>query len=104
MNIIRLLEKILHCICRARIFGRTRALKGRIPVQVGSSNGNDLHSFELVPDLLNHPIFESLLKRSGEEFGYSYEGPLRIACEIDLFRNLVRCLLECSGISNDRCV
>ncbi|KAK9109624.1 hypothetical protein Sjap_017684 [Stephania japonica] len=76
-----LLKKM--CCC-----GSKSSQAGRIRVYVGQCS-NVLSKFELEAYYLNHPLFEALLKLSGEELGYSYEGPLRISCEIDLFKYLL---------------
>lgn len=48
--------------------------------------------FELEADYLSHPLFGDLLRLSVEEYGYSYDGALRIACETDLFLHLLQLL------------
>ncbi|WCJ44808.1 SAUR-like auxin-responsive protein family [Euphorbia peplus] len=47
---------------------------------------------EMEANFLNHPLFEDLLRISEEEFGFSYDGALRIACDIHLFEYLVHLL------------
>ncbi|KAH7566956.1 hypothetical protein ACOSP7_011400 [Xanthoceras sorbifolium] len=55
--------------------------------------GKDMQfKFEMEANYLNHPLFENLLKLSEEEFGFSYDGALRLACEIDLFHYLLHLL------------
>ncbi|KAK9112227.1 hypothetical protein Scep_019746 [Stephania cephalantha] len=61
--------------------------KGRIRMYAGNDTDQVLYKFELEAKNLNHPIFEDLLRLSVEEFGYSYNGRLRIACE---YRRRVR--------------
>ncbi|PRQ19493.1 putative small auxin-up RNA [Rosa chinensis] len=40
--------------------------------------------FEMEANYLNYPLFQSLLDLSAEqEFGYSYDGALRIGCDVD---------------------
>ncbi|KAK9109625.1 hypothetical protein Sjap_017685 [Stephania japonica] len=63
-------------------------IRGHIRVCVGKST-NVLCNFDLEANYLNHPLFVALLGLSGEELGYSYEGALRITCEIDLFEYLL---------------
>ncbi|XP_042494258.1 auxin-responsive protein SAUR72-like [Macadamia integrifolia] len=48
--------------------------------------------FDLEANYLNHRLLVNLLHFSVEEFGYSYNGALRIACEIDLFQHLLQLL------------
>ncbi|KAK9112237.1 hypothetical protein Scep_019756 [Stephania cephalantha] len=76
------------CCCGSKSFSSDLS-KGHIRVRVGDSV---LCKFELEANFLDHPLFEQLLQLSGEEFGYSYDGALRIACEIDLFQYLVELL------------
>ncbi|XP_059637095.1 auxin-responsive protein SAUR15-like [Cornus florida] len=65
--------------------------EGRIRVYVGKDTEIPC-KFEMEANYLNHPLFEKLLQLSEEEFGYSYDGALRIACEIDLFQYLLHLL------------
>ncbi|PKI54713.1 hypothetical protein CRG98_024913 [Punica granatum] len=65
--------------------------EGHVRVYVGKDE-DIMCKFEMEANYLNHPLFESLLRLSKEEFGYSYEGALRIACEIDLFQYVVHLL------------
>ncbi|KAK4804136.1 hypothetical protein SAY86_003953 [Trapa natans] len=70
--------------------------EGHVRVCVGKVDDDILCVFEMEANYLNHPLFESLLRLSEEELGFSYSGALRIACEIDLFRYVVH-LLETSN-------
>ncbi|KAF5455537.1 hypothetical protein F2P56_025101 [Juglans regia] len=63
--------------------------EGHVRVNVGK---DIVCRFDLEANYLNHPLFENLLRLSEEEFGYSYDGALRIACEIDVFQYLVHLL------------
>lgn len=63
--------------------------EGHVRVNVGK---DIVCKFEMEANYLNHPLFENLLRLSEEEFGYSYDGALRIACEIDLFQYLLHLL------------
>ncbi|XP_068649408.1 auxin-induced protein 15A-like [Aristolochia californica] len=74
--------------CGARSFP-AELPEGHVRVYVGKEV---LCKFELEANYLNHPLFENLLQLSVDEFGYSYEGALRIACEIDLFLHLLELL------------
>ncbi|KAI3418074.1 uncharacterized protein J3R85_013928 [Psidium guajava] len=67
------------------------APEGRVPVRVGG-HGDLLRKFEVEVSHLNHPLFQDLLRCSEEEFGFSYDGALRIACEVGVFRYLLRLL------------
>ncbi|KAL6178849.1 hypothetical protein ACLB2K_050366 [Fragaria x ananassa] len=49
--------------------------------------------FEMEANYLNHPIFQIVLELAAEQgFGYSYDGALRIACDVNLFHHLLRLL------------
>ncbi|CAK7345932.1 unnamed protein product [Dovyalis caffra] len=66
------------------------AAEGHIRVYVGKDNIQC--KFEMEAHFLNHPLFEDLLRLSEQEHGYSYDGALRIACEIHLFQYLLHLL------------
>ncbi|CAF2041119.1 hypothetical protein BRARA_I01732 [Brassica rapa] len=72
---------------------RTSALpeEGKVRVYVGKDKESQC-KLEVEANLLNHPMFEDLLRLSEEEYGHSYEGALRIACDIDVFINLINLL------------
>ncbi|MQM15856.1 hypothetical protein Taro_048807 [Colocasia esculenta] len=59
---------------------------GHIWVCVGRDTSR---RFNVDANFLNHPLFEDLLRLSEDEFGHSYDGALRIACDADLFLHLV---------------
>lgn len=63
-------------------------------VVVGNTHVEDEEKalFELEAHYLKHPLIEKLLKMTGEEYGYSYKGALRIACDVHLFRYLLQLL------------
>lgn len=71
--------------CGAKSFpSDSEAEEGHVRVFVGK----DMQfKFEMEANYLN--LFENLLKLSEEEFGFSYDGALRIACEIDVFQYLL---------------
>ena len=66
--------------------------EGRIHVVVGKAKSDEV--VEMEAHYLNHPLMEKLLSLTGEEYGYSYEGALRIDCDIHLFRYLLQQLDE----------
>ncbi|ONK81862.1 uncharacterized protein A4U43_C01F33630 [Asparagus officinalis] len=67
---------------------------GHIWVRVGVE---EPQRFRLDAHFLSHPLFGDLLQLSVEEFGYSYGGALRIACETELFLHLLRLLRSSSA-------
>ncbi|KAJ0964975.1 hypothetical protein J5N97_026113 [Dioscorea zingiberensis] len=78
--------------CGAKSFPSDVELpEGHIWVCVGMDH-EGTQRFELEANYLNHPLFEDLLRLSVQEFGYSYAGALRIACEIDLFLHILHLL------------
>ncbi|KAK9109621.1 hypothetical protein Sjap_017681 [Stephania japonica] len=80
------------CCCGSKSFP-TDLLKGHIRVRVRKNVLSKAY-------FLDHPLFEQLLQLSGEEFGYSYDGALRIACEIDLFQYLVELLRSRNALAH----
>ncbi|XP_050378379.1 auxin-induced protein 6B-like [Argentina anserina] len=65
---------------------------GHVRVYVGRDISM-MCKFEMEANYLNHPLFQSLLELSAEqEYGYSYNGALRIACNADLFLYIVHLL------------
>ncbi|XP_050378380.1 auxin-responsive protein SAUR71-like [Argentina anserina] len=99
-----IVKKILFCGAKGfpSISGYSRVVPVPEPGQVRVFVGSDIDmmcKFEMEANYLNHPLFLSLLELSAEkEFGYSYDGALRIACDVDLFHYLLH-LLETSNPS-----
>ncbi|EXB56232.1 hypothetical protein L484_024769 [Morus notabilis] len=82
--------------CGAKGFDRTEYESendddGYVGVYVGRNN-MEMCKLKMEANFLNHPLFEDLLQLSEEEFGYSYEGALRIACDLHLFQHLLHLL------------
>ncbi|KAL9688811.1 hypothetical protein QQ045_033235 [Rhodiola kirilowii] len=73
-----------------RVFDNDDPGDGRIRVHVQGKN--DAVCVELPTHYLNHPVIEKLLKDSGEEFGYKYDGALRIACNVEAFLGFIHLL------------
>lgn len=85
-------RKLLVCGKRRVIYTfekESTVPEGRIRVMVGKARSEEV-VVEMEAHYLNHPLMEKLLSLTGEEYGYSYEGALRIACDIDLFRYLLQ--------------
>ncbi|XP_064963559.1 auxin-induced protein X10A-like [Musa acuminata AAA Group] len=80
-----LVKKFLAC--GGRNF-RSGLPEGHIWVCVGTEAAA-ARRLEVEANYLNHPLLEDLLRLSVPEFGYSYEGALRIACDIDFFLYLL---------------
>ncbi|XP_074355210.1 auxin-responsive protein SAUR15-like [Apium graveolens] len=85
------LRKLLMCGKKSLIFPsevQSSVPEGRIRVVVGKAK-SDEEVVEIEAHYLNHPLLERLLSLTREEYGYSYQGALRIACNIHLFRYLL---------------
>lgn len=54
--------------------------------------GSEVVFYEMDAIYLNHPLLDKLLSLKGQEYGYSYQGALRIACDIHLFPYLIQLL------------
>ncbi|KAG5546877.1 hypothetical protein RHGRI_018891 [Rhododendron griersonianum] len=67
---------------------RSGARSGHIPVYVGE----EMERFVVSADLLNHPIFVTLLNRSAQEYGYEQKGVLRIPCHVVVFERVLEAL------------
>ncbi|OAY50165.1 auxin-induced protein 15A-like [Manihot esculenta] len=86
-----IVRKLWGCGARSLHQRSADVPEGYIRVYVGK----DIHlqcKFQMEANYLNHPLFEDLLRVSQEEFGYSYDGALRIACDIQLFHYLMHLL------------
>ncbi|XP_010555794.1 PREDICTED: auxin-responsive protein SAUR15-like [Tarenaya hassleriana] len=86
--------KKLIC-CGSKSFGegnaKTLPEEGRVRVYVGNDRETQC-KLEMEANFLNHPLFEEMLRLSEEEFGFSYDGALRIACDVDVFMHLIHLL------------
>ncbi|GLJ31393.1 hypothetical protein SUGI_0629890 [Cryptomeria japonica] len=65
---------------------QVRIPKGCLAIHVGKEQKRFV-----IPILyLYHPFISKLLVEAGKEFGYNYQGPLIIPCEIHDFQQLAR--------------
>ncbi|GJY28982.1 auxin-responsive protein SAUR71-like protein [Tanacetum coccineum] len=62
--------------------------EGHLPVYVGE----EMERFVVKADLLNHPVFISLLNKSAQEYGYEQQGVLRIPCHVVVFERVLDAL------------
>jgi SAUR family protein len=92
-----IVKKLLCCGAKSFPSDSDAVPEGRVRVNIIGKD-DIVCKFEMETNYLNHPLFENLLRLSEEEFGYSYDGALRIACEIDLFQYLLH-LLKTSNSS-----
>ncbi|KAK8522178.1 hypothetical protein V6N13_115151 [Hibiscus sabdariffa] len=74
--------------------GTSNVPKGHIAVYVGE--GNRPKRFVIPVSYLNHPLFQDLLNRAEEEFGFNHPmGGLTIPCSEEYFISLTT-VLNCS--------
>ncbi|KAL2622877.1 hypothetical protein R1flu_003082 [Riccia fluitans] len=59
--------------------------KGFLAVYVGQER----RRYVISTSVLTHSLFAQLLQRSEQEFGFQYEGGVCIACDCDLFENVI---------------
>lgn len=87
--------------------------KGYVPVMIvgegeeGSrstvnNNGTISERFLIPTQLMTHPSILTLLQQSAEEFGYAQDGVIRIPCDIEFFRRVVKSLPVCKKIAGRR--
>ncbi|KAJ0969157.1 hypothetical protein J5N97_022034 [Dioscorea zingiberensis] len=62
------------------------APEGCLSVYVGAGE----ERFFVRTECVNHPLFKALLDDAETEFGYSSEGPLKLPCDVELFREVLR--------------
>lgn len=60
---------------------RQVAPEGCFAVYVGAER----QKFAIKTEYANHPLFEMLLEDAELEYGYNSEGPILLACDVDLF-------------------
>ncbi|XP_027171544.1 auxin-responsive protein SAUR71-like [Coffea eugenioides] len=65
--------------------------KGYVPVLVGTDK-EDMERLCIPIKLINHPSLVSLLDDSVQEFGDNQQGLLRVSCNADNFKELLRSL------------
>lgn len=71
--------------------------EGHLPVFVGE----EMERFIVSAELLNHPIFVTLLNKSAQEYGYEQKGVLRIPCHVFLFERVLEAVRLGDNHSND---
>uniref|UniRef100_A0A7N0ZSL1 SAUR family protein n=1 Tax=Kalanchoe fedtschenkoi TaxID=63787 RepID=A0A7N0ZSL1_KALFE len=57
---------------------------GHVAIHVGSRR------YVIRATHLNHPIFEQLLSKAEEEYGFEHDGPITIPCDEDFFEEVLR--------------
>lgn len=67
--------------------------KGYLAVYVGE----ELRRFVIPTGYLRHSLFQVLLEKAEEEFGFNNRGGLTIPCEIETFKFLLKCIENQTG-------
>ncbi|MED6181390.1 hypothetical protein PIB30_018895 [Stylosanthes scabra] len=85
-RIVRIRQMLMRW--RKKAAGRAAAdvPAGHVAVCVGPS----MRRFIVRATHLNHPIFQKLLLRAEEEYGFCNRGPLAIPCDEEIFEELLR--------------
>ncbi|XP_021900520.1 auxin-responsive protein SAUR32-like [Carica papaya] len=82
---------------------KMKVKKGWLAVQVGVEEEEDCCScsgsqrFVIPISFLYHPLFNRLLDKAYEVYGYQTAGPLRLPCSVDDFLSLLRQIEKESG-------
>ena len=63
--------------------------KGFVPVLVGNTD-KEMERLEIPIKLINHPSLVSLLDVYVQEFGYNQQGVLRISCDAEIFKEMLK--------------
>ena len=69
--------------CKKKSFSKTP--RGYFALYVGEER----RRFLLKADMINHPLFATLLEKANEEFGFDQEGPITIPCDIAFFEHII---------------
>ncbi|KAI5329489.1 PREDICTED: auxin-responsive [Prunus dulcis] len=78
-------------------FGNRKKSKGQVApngcfsVYVGPQR----QRFAVKTEFANHPLFKMLLEDAENEYGYNWEGPILLPCDVDLFVKVLA-EMECS--------
>ncbi|KAF7130104.1 hypothetical protein RHSIM_Rhsim10G0130800 [Rhododendron simsii] len=68
---------------------KMKVKKGWLAVRVGSEDEDrGFQRFVIPISYLYHPLFNRLLERAHEVYGYHSTGPLRLPCSVDDFLHL----------------
>ncbi|XP_038901919.1 auxin-responsive protein SAUR71 [Benincasa hispida] len=73
---------------RSRSEGAVPVPQGHVPVYVG----DEMERFAVSAELLNHPVFVTLLEKSAQEYGYEQKGVLRIPCHVLVFERVLEAI------------
>ncbi|GAB2222846.1 hypothetical protein Droror1_Dr00016974 [Drosera rotundifolia] len=67
---------------------------GHFPVYVG----DEMERFVVNAEMLRHPVFVRLLRRSAQEYGYEQQGVIRIPCRVVVFEQLLEAVRFGEGV------
>lgn len=70
---------------------KMKVKKGWLAVQVGleeDNHGGSVERFVIPISYLYHPLFQKLLDKAYDVYGYHTNGPLRLPCSVDDFLHL----------------
>ncbi|KAK4784144.1 hypothetical protein SAY86_018512 [Trapa natans] len=68
---------------------QNRPRKGYVPLMIGKDD-ETMERLAVRTKIIDHPHIANLLESSADEFGYSQQGPVKIRCDPDLFKQMVR--------------
>ena len=75
--------------CRNEAKTESIVRKGHVPMLVGT-NIEVMQRFLIPVKLVNHPFLVSLLDKAVEEFGDSQNGMLRVFCDAEYFKGMMK--------------
>jgi SAUR family protein len=75
---------------KVELEGRSRAPKGHFVVYVG----NEMKRFVVPTSYLNSPIFQQLLDKAAEEFGFDNQNGIVLPCDESTFNRLTAFLAK----------
>ncbi|GMJ10473.1 SMALL AUXIN UPREGULATED 72 [Hibiscus trionum] len=86
--IVRRAESFRIAVASLKKHSRRSVPEGHVPVYVGE----EMERFVVNAELLNHPVFVSLLNKSAQEYGYDQKGVLHIPCHVLVFERVMEAL------------
>ncbi|TYH87282.1 hypothetical protein ES332_D01G106400v1 [Gossypium tomentosum] len=87
-RITRRAESFRIAVASLKKPARRSVPEGHVPVYVGE----EMERFLVNAELLNHPVFVSLLNKSAQEYGYDQKGVLHIPCHVLVFERVMEAL------------
>ncbi|GMJ02866.1 SMALL AUXIN UPREGULATED 72 [Hibiscus trionum] len=87
-GVTRRAESFRMAVASLKKHSRRSVPEGHVPVYVGE----EMERFVVNAELLNHPVFVSLLNKSAQEYGYDQKGVLHIPCHVLVFERVMEAL------------